>query len=177
MKKIKLIHNTKYILQLIIIIFLLSILILIVYSKFILKQRIIRVGDYSIFVVLTGSMSPTISPGEMILIKQKEQYNQGDIVTYLDEDNYFITHRIIQIDDSTCVTKGDNNNVQDLPFTNDNILGSVVYHSKVLGFFILYILKPLIIIYIAILLLFIFKEDFFLVQKTKPNKEIQIEKK
>ena len=154
--------------QLFIMFMLIFILIMVCYSKFILKQKIIRIGDYSIFVVLTGSMQPTISPGEMILIKNQGQYNEGDIVTYLDEDNFFITHRIIQINDSTCITQGDNNNIQDLPFDKNNILGSVIYHSKVLGFFILYLLKPLTIIYLGILLIFIFKDDFFI------SKNIQI---
>ena len=157
--------------QLFIMFMLIFILIMVCYSKFILKQKIIRIGDYSIFVVLTGSMQPTISPGEMILIKNQEYYNEGDIVTYLDEDNFFITHRIIQIDDSTCITQGDNNNIQDLPFDKNNILGSVIYHSKVLGFFILYLLKPLTIIYLGILLIFIFKDDFFI------SKNIQINSK
>ena len=154
--------------QLFIMFMLIFILIMVCYSKFILKQKIIRIGDYSIFVVLTGSMQPTISPGEMILIKNQGHYNEGDIVTYLDEDNFFITHRIIQINDSTCITQGDNNNIQDLPFDKNNILGSVIYHSKVLGFFILYLLKPLTIIYLGILLIFIFKDDFFI------SKNIQI---
>ena len=157
--------------QLFIMFMLIFILIMVCYSKFILKQKIIRIGDYSIFVVLTGSMQPTISPGEMILIKNQGQYNEGDIVTYLDEDNFFITHRIIQINDSTCITQGDNNNIQDLPFDKNNILGSVIYHSKVLGFFILYLLKPLTIIYLGILLIFIFKDDFF------KSKNIQINSK
>lgn len=140
------------------------------YSKFILKQKLIKVGDYSILVVLTGSMEPTIKAGEMILIKEKDQYQVGDIVTYIDEDAYFITHRITQINGEECITQGDNNNLEDSKFNTNNIQGAVVFHSKVLGFFILYLLKPLAIIYLGSLLFVICNDKFF-----KDNKELNKE--
>ena len=140
------------------------------YSKFILKQKLIKVGDYSILVVLTGSMEPTIKAGEMILIKEKDQYQVGDIVTYIDEDAYFITHRITQINGEECITQGDNNNLEDSKFNTKNIQGAVVSHSKVIGFFILYLLKPLAIIYLGSLLFVIFSDKYF-----KDNKELNKE--
>ena len=145
-------------------------LVLASYSKFILKQKLIKVGDYSILVVLTGSMEPTIKAGEMILIKEKDEYQVGDIVTYIDEDAYFITHRITQINGNECITRGDNNNLEDFGFDIKSIQGSVVYHSKILGFFILYLLKPLAIIYLGSLLFVIFNDKFL-----KDNKELNKE--
>lgn len=140
------------------------------YSKFVLKQKLIKVGDYSILVVLTGSMEPTIKAGEMILIKEKDEYQVGDIVTYIDEDAYFITHRITQINGEECITQGDNNNLEDSKFNTKNIQGAVVFHSKVLGFFILYLLKPMAIIYLGSLLFVIFSDKYF-----KDNKELNKE--
>lgn len=140
------------------------------YSKFVLKQKLIKVGNYSILVVLTGSMEPTIKAGDMILIKEKDQYQVGDIVTYIDEDSYFITHRITSLDGDKCITQGDNNNIEDLEFNTKSIQGAVVYHSKVLGFFILYLLKPLAIIYLGSLLFVICNDRFF-----KDNKELNKE--
>ena len=140
------------------------------YSKFVLKQKLIKVGDYSILVVLTGSMEPTIKAGEMILIKEKDEYQVGDIVTYIDEDAYFITHRITQINGEECITQGDNNNLEDSKFNTKNIQGAVVFHSKVLGFFILYLLKPMAIIYLGSLLFVIFGDKYF-----KDNKELNKE--
>ena len=140
------------------------------YSKFVLKQKLIKVGDYSILVVLTGSMEPTIKAGEMILIKEKDEYQLGDIVTYIDEDAYFITHRITQINGEECITQGDNNSLEDSKFNTKNIQGAVVFHSKVLGFFILYLLKPMAIIYLGSLLFVIFGDKYF-----KDNKELNKE--
>ena len=124
-------------------------------------------------------MEPTIEPGEMILIKNENYYELGDVVTYIDEDNFFITHRITQIDDSICITKGDNNNIEDSQFDINNIQGKVVYHSKMLGLIIFYILKPLIIVYLGTLLFFIFNDNFFKSNNSHPNKnkEIAIEKR
>ena len=124
-------------------------------------------------------MEPAIEPGEMILIKNENHYKPGDVVTYIDEDNFFITHRITQIDDNKCITKGDNNNIEDSQFDINNIQGRVVYHSKVLGFIILYILKPLIIVYLGTLLFFIFNDNYFKSKNSYPNthKEIASEKR
>lgn len=99
---------------------------------------------------MTGSMEPTIRAGELVVISEKLNYKVGDIVTYRDEDNFLVTHRIVEKIGNDVVTKGDNNNIVDNKITIENIVGKVVFHSKLLGFFLLYILKPLIIVYVII---------------------------
>ena len=103
-------------------------------------------------------------------LKETNVTSQDNDIGEDDEDAYFITHRITQINGEECITQGDNNNLEDSKFNTKNIRGAVVSHSKVLGFFILYLLKPLAIIYLGSLLFVIFSDKYF-----KDNKELNKE--
>lgn len=147
----------KQIIQKIFLIIIIFILLFTLYSKFILKEELIKLYNTAILVVLTGSMEPTIKSGEMIIIKEQTDYNVDDIVTYKEDRNFFVTHRIINKYEDKYETKGDNNNLIDEPIDKDQIEGKVIYHSKVCGFFILYLLKPITLI---VIIIFIVKEFF-----------------
>ena len=109
---------------------LLSIIVNILYIKFISKSHMNLFG-FSCLKVITGSMSPTIEAGENIIIKKCRNYNVGDIITYITEENYLVTHRIVSKDGDRYYTKGDFNNVQDLePISINQICGKVIYHFK-----------------------------------------------
>ena len=147
----------KQIIQKIFLIIIIFILLFTLYSKFILKEELIKLYNTAILVVLTGSMEPTIKSGEMIIIKEQTDYNVDDIVTYKEDRNFFVTHRIINKYEDKYETKGDNNNLIDEPIDKDQREGKVIYHSKVCGFFILYLLKPITLI---VIIIFIVKEFF-----------------
>ncbi len=147
----------KQIIQKIFLIIIIFILLFTLYSKFILKEELIKLYNTAILVVLTGSMEPTIKSGEMIIIKEQTDYNVDDIVTYKEDRNFFVTHRIINKYEDKYETKGDNNNLIDELIDKDQIEGKVIYHSKVCGFFILYLLKPITLI---VIIIFIVKEFF-----------------
>lgn len=147
----------KQTIQKIFLIIIIFILLFTLYSKFILKEELIKLYNTAILVVLTGSMEPTIKSGEMIIIKEQTNYNVDDIVTYKEDRNFFVTHRIINKYENKYETKGDNNNLVDEPIDKDQIEGKVIYHSKVCGFFILYLLKPITLI---VIIIFIVKEFF-----------------
>lgn len=134
-------------------VFLIFILLKVSYSKFIKKEYPVKLFGMSFLVVVTGSMEPEIETGELIVIKEIDKYKIGDIVTYVDQDNFLITHRIVDLKDKNMVTKGDNNNLLDEEIALKSIKGKVIIHSKILGFFVLYLLKPLIFLYIIILIL------------------------
>lgn len=74
---------------------------------------------YKAFTVLTGSMSPTIEVGSLIIVKESEAYDihENDIITYRNETvNSVTTHRVIEVNHDNGVkfiTKGDANNSQD----------------------------------------------------------------
>ena len=141
----------KKILSNILLIFLMIILILVVYSKYIRKEKVISLGGYSIFIVLTESMQPTIKEGELIIVKKCDDYKVDDIITYMDFDERLITHRIKQIDEKKFITQGDNNSVDDGYKSTEAIQGKVIYHSKALGIFIMIWMKVLIILILLML--------------------------
>jgi signal peptidase len=84
---------------------------------------------YSFEVVTSGSMTPVISTGDLIVVKEEPTYAQGDVVTYKDASGNLITHRIVGVgDDGRYVTKGDANNVADrVAVSKSDIVGELVF--------------------------------------------------
>ena len=92
--------------------------------------------------VLTGSMTPQISVGSVVLVRPVDTrtLQVGDIATYQAEPGKeeFITHRIVDIDTSTEPTsftfKGDANKGPDIdPVPAGAIRGEVWFHVPYLG--------------------------------------------
>ena len=101
----------------------------------------VKVGGYSVFRVITGSMEPTISTGAVLLCKETmiEQIETDDIVCYRTKipEIYgsIVTHRVISVIESKDAavyleTKGDANVSSD-PYYVDasNLIGRVVWYS------------------------------------------------
>ncbi len=135
--------------ELVLFIILIFVLISVAYLKFFKKVNNINILGYSFFIVKTGSMEPSINMGELIIVKEKSNYNRGDIITYYD-GNIFVTHRIVEISDNSYFTKGDANNERDIGISEDNIIGNVIYHSAFLGKIITDYLHIIIITYVII---------------------------
>ena len=76
----------------------------------------------------------------------------GDIVTY-EENDVYITHRIVKKENNSFFAKGDNNNEIDIKKDNDKIIGKVVFHSLIIGIFITKYLKYIIIIFSVIVIM------------------------
>ena len=109
------------------------------FDKFVLKHRVPSIFGYSSLMVATGSMSGTIEEGDLIIIKDTDDYKIGDIVTFFqDGDDIPTTHRIYNIDeDGKWVTRGDANNSYDKrSITSDEIIGEVVLVIPYVGTFI-----------------------------------------
>ena len=126
-------------------------------SKIYLKKKIAKICGIGALIVVTGSMEPTINIKEMIIIKEQKNYKIGDIVTYTDDNQNLVTHRIVSKTGSTVITRGDNNTVNDKPITINRIEGKVYYHSSVLGEIVLYWVKPILFLSISFLFLGIIK--------------------
>lgn len=126
------------------------------YARYVKEEPVIKIGGYGMLIVITGSMDPAIEEEELIIIKECKEYALGDIVTYTDIYGNLITHRILHIDNQNFVAKGDSNSIADESWDVRNIQGKVVFHSKVLGVFVLYYLKFVIIVYIIWIILIIF---------------------
>ena len=111
----------------IIIILLFLIFVLFMFSKFVNKDRMPNIFGYSILRIVSGSMESEYHVGDYIIIKKQDNYKVNDVVTYIDDNDNFVTHRIIKIDDTEVTTKGDANNIEDEIFDIVNIQGKVVY--------------------------------------------------
>ncbi len=90
------------------------------------NKEYINIFGFSILSTETGSMSPTIKKGDIIIIKIGDEIKEKDIITYK-QDNVLITHRIEKIDGDMIITKGDYNNIQDEPIEKSQVIGKSVY--------------------------------------------------
>ena len=132
-KQIKIEKTIKKIFKTILLAFLTTLLIInliMLYQTNVKKEEIPRVGNISVFNIVSESMVPTINVNDLIVIKKctQEEIKNGDIITYKREDGSIITHRIISItqenSENIYTTKGDNNAIQD---------DELIKHSQVYG--------------------------------------------
>ncbi|MCL1859306.1 MAG: signal peptidase I [Oscillospiraceae bacterium] len=94
------------------------------------------------FTVSTGSMSPAISAGSLIFVREvrAEKIKLNDVLTFYESEdtNTITTHRVVGIDikDSgyVYITRGDANNIDDPPVLYKNVIGRVVFSLPLLGF-------------------------------------------
>lgn len=87
---------------------------------------------YGSAVVLSGSMEPEFSKGDLIVVKETNDYKLKDIVVFQDGGS-LVVHRIINIDGETVTTKGDANNSPDEPIELSSIKGRVLFHIPFVG--------------------------------------------
>lgn len=94
---------------------------------------------YKPFIVLSGSMEPTIITGDMAIIKEcdPKQLKVGDVIAFK-SGNAIVTHRIIEVTvedgENVFITKGDNNNIEDkFPVQQNQVEGIFVRRIPKLG--------------------------------------------
>lgn len=98
-----------------------------------------RLLGYRLYVVDSGSMSPTINMGSMIIVKemQPNEINKMDIITYYGHDSSSrVTHRAVDIIDNgkSFITMGDANETEDpMPVEGDKLIGKVVFKIPYIG--------------------------------------------
>lgn len=84
-----------------------------------------NVFGFTMFDVVTGSMSGTIEVNDYVLVKTSKNIDVRDIITFKDGDN-FITHRVVEIKGDKIITRGDANNSDDKEITYEDIVGKVI---------------------------------------------------
>lgn len=120
---------------------------------------------YKNYIIVSGSMEPTIMTGDAIFVKKvpQSEINVNDIISFQD-GNVITTHRIIEILEENGVkkykTKGDNNNVEDKQkIVYEQIEGK--YQFKINGFgIVIEILKnkaTLILLIFVIIVTYLYK--------------------
>lgn len=92
--------------------------------------------------VLSGSMSPTIPTGSVVLVKpvDPQVIEAGDVITFQSAPGVaeFVTHRVVRVQHDTdplsFVTKGDANRGEDIdPVPAGAVRGEVWFHVPYLG--------------------------------------------
>ena len=96
---------------------------------------------YGASVVLSGSMEPEFSKGDLIIVGEADSYQERDIVVFQDGAS-LVVHRIIEIDGEKIITQGDANNVPDEPIASSVIKGKVLFHIDKLGTIVSFFKTP-----------------------------------
>jgi signal peptidase I len=105
---------------------------------------------YTPLTVLSNSMNPYLESGDLTFIQRVpfDKISVGDVITYREETDKFITHRVVQMTEkngqAAFITKGDNNNADDAnPVLKEQLIGKQVFTIPKIGFLIQFMSKPL----------------------------------
>ena len=136
-----------------------------------------RIVGFRVFNVISGSMEPTYSVGDLIYVQEVDPatIEVGDPITFvLNEDLVVATHRVIRIDAEKLhfYTKGDANDTPDAsPVHFNNLVGKPIFAIPYLGYVSDFIQNPpgmYVAIAVAVLLLaVVFLPD--LLKKKEPD--------
>ena len=92
---------------------------------------------YSPMAVLSGSMLPSYSVGDLVFINKNvtpEEINEGDVISYRINEDTVVTHRVVTVEDGYFITKGDANNIEDSnPVPYDILIGRAWFRIPKLG--------------------------------------------
>ena len=107
------------------------VVILIIILSTILIQRVQgamhpKVFGYGFGVVMSGSMEPNLPVGSFVVIKEQDDYQPGDIITYNYNNEISVTHRLLEINNETVIVQGDANPIPDPEFPREDIIGEVI---------------------------------------------------
>lgn len=112
-------------------------------------------SGYRAYVVRTGSMEPTFSPGDVVIDKPSTGLPvAGEVVTFKSSGpDSVISHRVQEVDGTDVHTKGDANRTPDIaPVGVSSIVGRVVSVIPHGGYVIVYLRQPAGIASVVVLL-------------------------
>lgn len=115
-------------------------------SRKLFDEPMPKIGGFGYAVVVSGSMEPEISISDVVYVKEKAEYVEGDIITFVDADSpskSLVTHRIVEVKPEGYVTKGDANNAKDEGLVElKNVKGAVIKTIPYFGASLLWVQKP-----------------------------------
>jgi signal peptidase len=106
------------------------------------------------YVVISGSMEPSLSPGDFIMTRNSPYGNLevGGVITFMG-DNDIVTHRVEAITPEGLTTKGDaNENPDASKVLEEDYIGSHLLTLPYFGHVIIFLQKPIAFILIAVAL-------------------------
>lgn len=101
-------------------------------AKSFVREQLPMPMGFGMAIVLSGSMEPELSAGDLIIVKATDQFTVRDVVVYQDGES-LVVHRIVDVNEDTITTKGDANNVADEPISSDAIKGKVALVFPAVG--------------------------------------------
>ena len=109
------------------------------------------IGAEGSYVVLSGSMEPSISTGDVIVVDEVDPtaVEEGDVITYLRTDAETpTTHRVVGIteqgDETAFITQGDANDEPDAsPVLASQVMGQVTFTIPYIGYVIEFVNTPM----------------------------------
>ena len=114
---------------------------------------------YGAAVVLSGSMEPTYSAGDLLIVKKTDHYQTGDIVVY-QSGRSLVVHRIIDMNGETVTTQGDANNAPNEPFAVSQIKGISVGSIPFVGTWFRILKTPVGLMAAFLCTIFLIEESF-----------------
>lgn len=86
------------------------------------------------YVVLGGSMEPSVQQGSIVYMHDSGQYEEGDIITF-QRGTTDVTHRIVERNDGGYITQGDANDDPDsVVITDEQIKGELMFSVPWYGY-------------------------------------------
>jgi len=110
-------------------------------------------GDSDYILLFGESMLPTIEPGSLVIVKIQPNYDNGDIVAYVNSGGINIVHRIIEVTQDGYVTQGDNNPSKDAPIIHENVKGKVALVLPYMAYVGLFMQTPIGLAMMAIMII------------------------
>jgi signal peptidase len=115
---------------------------------------VLHAEGYGMYVIHTGSMTPTYRPGDLVIDRPPQQhYRPGEVITFLHTDRAadVVTHRITEITPAGLIhTKGDANSTADVwEIRPEQVQGSAILGARRVGYFLVFLKQPAGILSIA----------------------------
>ncbi len=121
------------------------VVIIVLCAVFLMGSRLL---GFKVFNVISGSMEPKYSMGDLIYVKSVDTstIEEGDVITFvLNEDLVVATHRVVSVDKENqhFYTKGDANQTPDAaPVHFKNVIGVPQFSIPLLGYVSDFIQNP-----------------------------------
>ena len=129
---------------------------------------VLRGSGWRAFVVHTGSMTPNISSGDLVVDRPAGPVHVGQVITFAKGPGQYVTHRVAAITPEGIETRGDANPSNDFGYvTQSQVVGRVYAAVPYAGFVVVFCSHPAGVIGLVLLMcaiglswsLFLEKED------------------
>lgn len=116
--------------------------------------------NFKFLIITSGSMSPAVPTGSLVVLNSDDSYKVGDIVSF-EAGNMIITHRIVEKkSNQEFATKGDANLTKDFSYVSEKeIMGKVILSIPYIGYIVLFVKRCTIFILLLCAVFFCIKNE------------------